>query len=121
MKKRQYAFSFDGEDYNNGLYDSIEDILKELKYLQTEESEVWIGQAVEPELRWETNEDQIVDSIMENLYDDCGEFADSFGITTDVEIDLKKMIDNTVRKWINKHNLKPNCFTIINESLYSIM
>lgn len=117
----QYCYSWNGEDYGYGLFDSIEDAIKDAKQSWPERNAVYIGIAVEPGLRWFSNEEDIICSMEENLRDECGEYAENaLDITDEMETVLGKMIDETIEKWINKYHIKPNCFTVINSQLYQL-
>lgn len=116
----KYCYSWDDEDYSNGLFDSVEEALKEARNNNTDEcTSVWIGTATKPKLRWHTNEEQIIDSMNEILYEDCGEWAENaLDISTDQEIDLANMIHATVEDWVEKHNIKPNCYVVYDGAEY---
>lgn len=116
----QYCYSWNGEDYSFGLFDTVEDALKDAK-ASGDKKEVYIGQAVIPELAWSTCEEEIILSMEENLRSECGEYAeDALYITNEMEFDLSDMIDKTVQEWIDKYRIKPNCFTVIGSKLYQL-
>ena len=113
-----YCYSWNGEDYSNGLFDTEEEAIEDARSSDPDAEEVWIGTATEPTLTWNSNEEEIIESIHENLADECGDYAESFEISTEDELDLATMIDETVKKWIDKHKIKPSCYTVIDGGLY---
>lgn len=116
---KQWCYSWDGENYSNGLFDSKEEALKDAKDSMTDAEEVYIGIAVSPKLRWVSNEEQIIESMNENLYDDCGEYAEEgLEVTTEQEVDLGRMIDKAVEEWIDKHHIRPTCYSVIEDCLH---
>lgn len=116
----QYCYSWDGENYSLGLFDTVEDALKDAKE-SSDKKEVYIGQAVFPELAWFSCEEEIILSMEENLRNECGEYAeDALDITNEMESDLSSMIDKTVQEWIDKYRIKPTCYTVIDSRLYQL-
>ena len=117
----QYAYSWEGE-YYNGLYNSIEEAIKDAKATDENAEEVYIGVAVKHKYRWHSNEEQIIESMQENLYEDCGEFAEgqTDRITNEQEIELGRMIDKAVGEWVDKYDIKPTCYTVTNVEKYSL-
>lgn len=116
----QYCYSWDGENYSFGLFDTVEDALKDAK-ASSDKKEVYIGQAVFPELAWFSCEEEIILSMEENLRNECGEYAeDALDITNEMESDLSSMIDKTVQEWIDKYRIKPTCYTVIDSRLYQL-
>lgn len=58
--------------------------------------------------------ERIIDELSDCLYDEVGDCSENWwnSITREQEKDLNKMINETVLKWIEKNDLKPNCFKI---------
>lgn len=58
--------------------------------------------------------ERIIGELSYLLEDDIGEYAESWwnNITAEQELDLNKMINETVLKWIEKNKLQPSCFKI---------
>lgn len=117
----QYAYSID-DYYYNGCFDSIEEALEEAKREYKNIDEVYIGTVTRPKLRWNANEERILESMQDNLDEDCGEFADGFldGISTEQEIELAHMIDKAVEEWLEKYQIKPTCYTVNDGALYPL-
>lgn len=120
--QERYCYSFNGEDYNSAFFNTIEEALEEAKECNEDGcTSVYIGTATKPELRWLSNEEHIIESMNEQLYEDCGEYAiDGLDISIEQEIDLGKMIDATVEEWIRKHNIKPSCFVVLDGMEYQL-
>ncbi len=116
---KQYCYSWDGENYSHGLFDSEEEAIAEAKESDLDAQEVYVGIAVTPELRWNSNEEDIIYSMHENLWEDCGEYADdALDITNEQNHDLARMLDETVKKWIEKHRIVPSCYYVIESGLH---
>ena len=120
MKK--YCYSFDGNNYDSGLFETKKEAIESAKKDRPEEENVWIGTAVKPTLRWNSCEEEIIESIQEDLYDQCGEYAEGQldDITNKQELDLAKMIDEAVAKWIKKYDIKPSCYTVADCGLHEL-
>lgn len=116
----KYCYSWDGTNYSNGPFNSEEEAIADAKETNTSAEEVWIGTITEPKLRWFSNEEGIIDSMYENLREDCGDFADDFEIPLEQERELASMIDETVQKWIEKNHIKPDCYQVLDGALYTI-
>ncbi len=58
--------------------------------------------------------ERIIEELDIELYEEIGEVSEYWrdGITREQELDLNKMINETVLKWIEKNKLQPNCFKI---------
>ena len=50
----------------------------------------------------------------QTLYDEIGDAADDWEMTYEQEIELSKILAKDVIKYINEHNLQPNCYKVIN-------
>ena len=50
----------------------------------------------------------------QTLYDEAGDAADDWEMTYEQEIELSKILAKDVIKYINEHNLQPNCYKVIN-------
>lgn len=118
--KKKYCYSWDDERYQ-GKYDTEEKALDAAKRDKPEEDEVYIGTCTEPEFKWRSCEEDIIESIEENLFDDVGEAAENFEVSRENEIELAKMIDETVMRWIEKNNITPDCYSVLDGHLVSIV
>lgn len=115
----KYCYSRDGEIYF-GEFDTEEEAIEEAKESYPDDEDVYIGTCTEPILRWVSHENQIIDSIIDNLSEDCGEFAENFDVSEEQEIKLGKMIDETVKAWIEQENIKPNCYQVLDGHIVSL-
>lgn len=108
----KYCYSWDGEIYY-GEFDSEKEALENAKGDEADAESVFIGTCTEPVLRWGRCEENIIESICENLYEDVGEASENFEVSTEDELELGKMVDETVRKWIDEKKIKPSCYAVI--------
>ncbi len=115
----KYCHSRDGEIYF-GKFDTEEEAIEDAKGSYPNDKDAYIGTCTEPTLRWISNEDQIIDSIIENLSEDVGEVAENFDVTSEQEVKLGKMIDETVKVWIAQENIKPNCYQVLDGHIVSL-
>lgn len=115
----KYCHSRDGEIYF-GEFDAEEEAIKDARGSYPDLEEIYIGTRTEPTLRWIGNEDQIINSIIENLSEDVGEVADNFEVTSEQEVKLGRMIDETVKAWIAQENIKPNCYQVLDGRIVSL-
>lgn len=117
---KKYCYSWDNERYQ-GKYSTEEKALDAAKKDRPEADSVYIGTCTEPELRWNSCEDYIIESIEEHLSDDVGEAAENFDVSTEDEMELAGMIDDAVGKWIEQNNITPNCYSVLDGHLVSIL
>lgn len=110
--KEKYCHSSDGEVYY-GAFDTEQEALEDAKETYLDDEQCYIVTATEPELRWCTNEEHIIESIVDNLCEEVGEVAENFEVTTEQELELARMIDETVKLWIKKENIKPQCYSVL--------
>lgn len=115
----KHCHSRDGEIYF-GEFDTEEEAIKDARGSYPDLEEIYIGICTEPTLRWISNEDQIVDSIIENLSEDVGEVAENFEVTSEQEVKLGRMIDEAVKAWIAQENIKPNCYQVLDGHIVSL-
>lgn len=118
MKK--YCYSWDNERYQ-GKYDTEEKALDAAKRDRPGADEVYIGTCTEPELRWNSCEDNIIDSMVEHLSDDVGEAAENFEVSREDELELASMIDDAVGRWIEQNNITPDCYSVLDGHLVFII
>lgn len=114
-----YCHSNDGEFYH-GEFETEQEAIADAKESYPGESEVYIGTCTKPVLRWYSNEEEIVESIIENLSEDVGEVAESFEVSQDQERELAKMIDETVKTWIEKEKIEPPCYQVMDVHMVSV-
>lgn len=107
----KYCYSWDGEKYH-GEFDTEKEALEDAKVDSPDVESVYIGIAESPKLRWCSNEEEIIESIIENLYEDIGEYAEDFEVSRSHELELAEMIDETVKRWIDKNKIKPSGYVV---------
>lgn len=119
MMSDKWCYSWDGEDYSNGLYESEKEAIDKARE-ENSLGEVWIAKGYKPELRWSFAEDEILVSMEESLTDDCGEYAECAldHVTEEQQKDLSNMIDEAIQSWVKKHNIEPQCWAICDKYLY---
>ena len=115
----KYCHSRDGEFYW-GEFDTEEEAIEDAERSYPNDENVYIGTCIKPTLRWISNEEQIVDSIIENLSEDVGEVAENFEVASEQEVKLGRMIDETVEAWIAQENIKPNCYQVLDGHIVSL-
>ena len=108
----KYCYSWNEENYY-GSFDTELEAIGDAKGDRPDAEWVFIGTCQEPELKWSSNEEEIIESILENLEDEVGEASENFEISIPDEIILAKMIDETVAMWIEENNIKPSCYKVI--------
>ena len=117
VDKTKYCWSSDGEHYN-GSFDTEQETIEDAKETVNDVcEEIYVGTCKEPILSWNSNEEKIIESIYDNLYDECGEASESFEITREQELELANRIDKCVEQWIKDMKIKPNYWTVVNEHL----
>lgn len=120
-KAETYCYSWDDEQYH-GTYDSVEEALEDARKDNSDGwyGSVYIGTCTDVKLSWNSNEEQIIESMYENLYDEVGEVAECFEVTIEQELELAKRIDATVEQWLRDMDIKPNCYKVLDGHLVSL-
>ncbi|MBU5331432.1 hypothetical protein KQI61_04420 [Anaerocolumna aminovalerica] len=110
--KKQYCYSWNDEIYH-GRFDTEQEAIDHAKKDDEYAEYVYIGTCTEPKLRWCSNEEQIIESILDNLAEDMGEASESFEVNRTDELVLANMIDETVQRWISECEIKPSCYIVL--------
>lgn len=120
VDKARYCWSSDGE-YYNGSFDTEQEAIEDAKETVNDVcEEVYVGTYKEIVLSWNSNEEEIIESMYDNLYEKCGEYCENFQITREQELELANRIDKCVEQWIKDMKIKPNCWTVVNEHLVKL-
>lgn len=120
VDKIRYCWSYDGE-YYNGDYNTEQEAIEDAKERVKDTcEEVYLGTCKEPVLSWNSNEEKIIESMYDNLYEECGEASENFEITREQELELANRINKCVKRWIKDMKIKPNCWTVVNEHLVKL-
>lgn len=120
VDKARYCWSSDGE-YYNGSFDTEQEAIEDAKETVNDVcEEVYVGICESPVLSWNSNEEEIIESMYDNLYEECGEVSEIFEITREQELELANRIDKCVEQWIKDMKIKPNCWTVVNEHLVKL-
>ena len=109
--KDKYCHSSNGERYN-GMFDTLEECLEDAKDSYHCDDGCYIGTCNPVEIRWNSNEEKIIQSIYDNADDSVEDGAEFITITVEQEIDLSKRIDETVAQWIKDNNIKLDAYTV---------
>ncbi len=111
----KYCHSNDGELYY-GEFDTEQDA----KESYPGESEIYIGTCTKPVFRWDSYEEEIIDSIRDNLSEDVGEAAENFAVSVQQKLELARMIDETVKAWIEQEDIDPSCYCVLDGHIVSL-
>ena len=63
---------------------------------------------------------KLIDSIKENLSEDVGEAAENFEVSVEQELELARMIDETVKAWIEQEEIEPSCYCVLDGHIVSL-
>ena len=123
-KKELWAYSFDNE-YYVGSYNSREEAIAAAKEeVETDKdlsfpnihTKLYTGMQMVPELHWTDMAEYVIDSIQDNLDDDCGgTWSENFAndqISREDEDLLDERLNETIRQWIKDCNIVPGFFLI---------
>ena len=118
-KKIIYYWSSDDAHYN-GSFDTEQEAIEDAKRTVNNFcEEIYVVTCKEPTLSWDNNEDEIIESIYNKLYKECG-INEGFEITKEQELELANRIDKCVEQWIKDMKIKPNYWTVVNEHLVKL-
>lgn len=110
----RWCYSLNGTDFLSDFFDTKEQAIEYAKRIYKDEPVIviWVGKAIEPDFKWDIDGQHFIESIIENLENDVGEWAECFSVTAEEERALTEMINEAVNKWIEKYNIKPNCYNM---------
>ncbi len=110
----RWCYSLNGTDFLSDFFDTKEQAIEYAKRIYKDEPVIviWVGKAIEPDFKWDIDGQHFIESIIENLENDVGEWAECFSVTVEEERALTEMINEAVNKWIEKYNIKPNCYNM---------
>lgn len=110
----RWCYSLNGTDFLSDFFDTKEQAIEYAKRIYKDEPVIviWVGKAIEPDFKWGIDGQHFIESIIENLENDVGEWAECFSVTAEEERALTEMINEAVNKWIEKYNIKPNCYNM---------
>lgn len=107
-----WCISTNGEDFFCYDYSSREEAIEAVK---KDYGAGYVGRCVRIEFdEMDITYDETGYYLGEALYDEVDDVADVWGMTDEQEIELSKILAKDVIKYINKHNLQPNCYKAIN-------
>ena len=118
-KKIIYYWSSD-DAYYNGSFDTEQEAIEDAKRTVNNFcEEIYVVTCKEATLSWDNNEDEIIESIYNKLYKECG-INEGFEITKEQELELANRIDKCVKQWIKDMKIKPNYWIVVNEHLVKL-
>lgn len=128
MKNKEYTFSYNGEDYNNGTFSTIEEALDEAKECWFERYDIsdsadgyidiYIGEA-----EYYTDGifvDGIIEQQQQDAYSEMGECAEDYleDITDEEKDILQERLNEVWKEFKKEFNHEARFFKIINEKKY---
>lgn len=120
VDKTRYCWSSNGE-YYNGSFSTEQEAIEDAKETVDDVcEEIYVGTCKVPNLYWRDIGEDIVQSIYDNLYDECGEASESFEITLKQVEELDKRVGKCVAQWIKDMKIKPNCWAVVHEHLVKL-
>ncbi len=108
----KWCYSGDGEYFSSEEYDTKEQAITDCLADYGSGS---VGEIVK--LEFDENDicyDETGYHLMNVLYDEVGDVADSWEMTNKQDDELAKILAKEVVKYINEHNLQPSCFGVVN-------
>lgn len=111
IKTNEWSMSADGEFFPY-IYESREEAIEELK---DSYDGGYVGRCVKIEF---TEEDilpyiEISYRLGELLYDVIGEVSESWELTGEQDKEISQIVAKAVIDYINKNNLQPNCYEVV--------
>lgn len=100
------VYSMNGEDYKEEIGDIIDDIVSEYTFEEAIDYHIDVGISRPPKISGLS--DIVFESILEQLWDQCGEYADNY---TAKQSDLNEL-DEMLNAWAAKQ--KFNCYGVGN-------
>ena len=113
MKK--YCYSYDGEVFRGGYYDTIEECLSDAE--DDSESGVYIGEVqplplkeMLPTLDW------LIERIQQNLYEEVREVADTYN--PELTSEQREKFQKNMTDFLTEEKLTYDCFRVVNDKYY---
>lgn len=128
MENKKYAFSYDGEYYNDEEHSTREEALEYAKEHWREYNheddlidgylDVYIGEA--EYYKDELFVDGIIEQQQQDAYNECGEYAEDYldDITNEEKAILEERLNKVWKEFKKEFNLEANFFTVINDKKY---
>lgn len=125
---KEYTFSYNGEDYNNGTFPTVEEALDEAKecWFDCHDAsdsvdgrvDVYIGEA-----EYYTDGlfvDYIIEQQQEEAYNECGEWAETYldDITKEEKDILEERLNKVWNEFKKEFNHEATFYTVANEKKY---
>ena len=107
-----WCISTNGENFLGDDYSSREEAIEAVK---KDYGAGYVGRCVRIEFdEMDITYDETGYYLEQRLYDEVADPADDWEMTYEQEIELSKILAKDVIKYINEHNLQPNCYKVIN-------
>ena len=107
-----WCISTNGENFLGDDYSSREEAIEAVK---KDYGAGYVGRCVRIEFdEMDITYDETGYYLGQTLYDEAGDAANDWEMTYEQEIELSKILAKDVIKYINEHNLQPNCYKVIN-------
>jgi hypothetical protein len=119
-----YAYSFDGEDFGNCGYESIEEALKDAKKDAGSFNEKPLRCFIAEQVEFKPKID--ADMIFEQLQDSADDFASEYSddylkyVSDEEKKDLEESMQKVFEEWAEKTANKPEFFQIEDSKKYSL-
>lgn len=126
MKNGQWVYSFTGEDYETEFFDTEKEILDYIfsdNFDEVTTDGVYIAQIIVHESNIDKSTvETIIEDLKNDAYQEGGEYAESFleDVTDKQQEELVELLNPIYQKWAEKHNHKPNFFTVENDKYISL-
>ena len=106
-----WCISTNGENFFGDDYSSREEAIEAVK---EDYGAGYVGRCVS--IKFDERDityDETGYYLGQTLYDEAGDAADDWEMTDEQEIELSKILAKDVIKYINEHNLQPNCYKVV--------
>lgn len=94
--EKDECWSRDGENYS---YQTLGDLLDSHDDLKPGDT-VYVGTPIRPDPTTFIEADDVIATLSDRAYDECGEYAEDF---PDVTIEAKAELDALLDEWVHKH------------------
>ena len=111
--KDKWCYSWNEENFR-GSFDSEEEAIKAARKEGPNAPYVYIGTCTECTLGWPgISASDVIEAISENLYEQCGEAAQRFDVSSEDEAALDNVLNEVIEKWIEDRNIKAGCYCVL--------
>ena len=124
---REYSWSWNDEDFNNGTFSCIEDAIRDAQDSADDGDSWWRDIVYVADAERAKNEQffpsagWVIEHMQEMAWGDFGDLADDYcNATIEARTELDQLIDQMLGEWCKKHNIEPSFYRVNNSKIHQL-